>query len=679
MPLRSRFVLAVCAPFALVSCGDDGAGPPPTEEAGVRINEFLASNSGGLVDEDGDTSDWLELHNTSSRSIDVTGWFLTDDAGDPTRWPLPSAQIPAGGFLLVFASNKDRDVGELHTNFNLSAGGEYLGLLRPDGSVADEFSPTYPSQTENLSYGHVPGGGVGFLRAPTPGRPNTAEASVGLNLSPDAGLFTGTSTVTLSFLGSETPVIRYTTDGTEPTTSSTRYEAPFEIDRSIRLRARAFVGAVGGPEVTAFYTAIDQEVADFQSHLPVVVIHTFGQAVPNDDDGVESAMTVVEPSGGTTTVSDPPSYAGGTTLDLRGYTSAMFFAKAQYKLELHDVAGSDVDADLLGMGLEEDWILYGPGNQDRHLIGNPLMQRLAGAVGLPAVSQKFVEVFLDESGTGPVRASDYVGIYTLGENIKIDVNRLDMATLGEGDDEEPEITGGYILKLDRVDDDEHDFETAMGFPDWPESTIVVARPKIEDLTNAQISWIESHFDEIEASLFGPQYTDPANGYRAYIDVDSWIDGHILGVLSKDPDLLVLSHYLAKDREELLAAGPLWDFDRALNSVDPRSEDPEEMFYPGRVDPFEWSWWGRLFSDPAFEAQYRARWTELRAGPLSQSAIFGEIEALAERVAPAYGREDARWGSNERYGSRYGTYQGEIDALKAWLTARLAFLDGEIGG
>ena len=97
-------------------------------------------------------------------AIDVTGWFLTDDAGDLTRWPLPSAQIPAGGFLLVFASNKDRDVGELHTNFNLSAGGEYLGLLRPDGTVADEFSPTYPPQTENLSYGHVPGGGIVILR-----------------------------------------------------------------------------------------------------------------------------------------------------------------------------------------------------------------------------------------------------------------------------------------------------------------------------------------------------------------------------------------------------------------------------------------------------------------------------------------------------------------------------------
>jgi VCBS repeat-containing protein len=124
----------------------------------VIISEFLASNSGGLKDADGDSSDWLELYNTTESAIDLGGWSLTDKASDLDKWVFPAGQmIGAGGYLLVWASSKDRHVAgsELHTNFSLSASGEYLGLVRPDGSVADDFGESFPAQRSNVSYGHL--------------------------------------------------------------------------------------------------------------------------------------------------------------------------------------------------------------------------------------------------------------------------------------------------------------------------------------------------------------------------------------------------------------------------------------------------------------------------------------------------------------------------------------------
>src|SRR5688572_3977468 len=122
----------------------------------VIISEFLASNPNtgpGLVDEDRERSDWIEIHNRGTNIVDLWNWSLTDEAGDPTKWRFPSTNIAPGQFIVVFASNKDRKTGtNLHTNFRLSANGGYLGLIRPDGSVASEFNP-YPPQVPSVSFG----------------------------------------------------------------------------------------------------------------------------------------------------------------------------------------------------------------------------------------------------------------------------------------------------------------------------------------------------------------------------------------------------------------------------------------------------------------------------------------------------------------------------------------------
>ncbi len=119
------------------------------------ISEFLASNSDGLRDIDGDSSDWIEIFNPTDTTVDLAGWSLTDDVNDIHHWVFPSVTIDPGDFLIVFASGKDRDVAgeELHTNFQLTTNGEFLGLFQPNGEVASLYSPLYPPQATNLSYG----------------------------------------------------------------------------------------------------------------------------------------------------------------------------------------------------------------------------------------------------------------------------------------------------------------------------------------------------------------------------------------------------------------------------------------------------------------------------------------------------------------------------------------------
>ena len=125
-------------------------------DAGPIISEFMASNIGGLLDEDGDSSDWIEIYNPTPDDVDLTGWYLTDEAGNLDKWPLPAVSLEPSEFLVVFASDKDRTdpAGNLHTNFKLGADGEYLALVMPDGStVAHEYAPEFPEQLEGVSYG----------------------------------------------------------------------------------------------------------------------------------------------------------------------------------------------------------------------------------------------------------------------------------------------------------------------------------------------------------------------------------------------------------------------------------------------------------------------------------------------------------------------------------------------
>lgn len=149
----------------------------------IRINEFMAQNSQTITDGNGRASDWIELYNPSNEAADITGYGLSDDPNGPLKWVFPDVNIPAHGYLTVFASGDSNSVdteGFLHADWKLSAEGESVVLTAPDGVTVIDQILDYPAQRHDLSYGRdlKAKNSLAFLE-PTPGQINIAEAYEG--------------------------------------------------------------------------------------------------------------------------------------------------------------------------------------------------------------------------------------------------------------------------------------------------------------------------------------------------------------------------------------------------------------------------------------------------------------------------------------------------------------------
>lgn len=226
--------------------------------ANLMITEFMASNQVTLDDGDGNSPDWIEIHNAGDEAIDLGGHRLTDDAEVLNKWTFPSVNLEPGDYLVVFASGQDTAnyvdaAGKLHTNFKLSEDGEFVGLVAPDGTVVSQYGSVtedYPPQLGDVSYGiaqSVVGEPTrtGFMTAPTPGEPNVSadqvfEGFVGdVAISVDSGYYDEPFQVELT---NDTPgaTVYYTTDSSEPSENNgTIYTGPIDIAGLTVLRAVA--------------------------------------------------------------------------------------------------------------------------------------------------------------------------------------------------------------------------------------------------------------------------------------------------------------------------------------------------------------------------------------------------------------------------------------------------------
>jgi len=256
---------------------DDSAAPAPVDTAGpeilgspcddrsypdLRINELVSANVRGATDEDGDSSDWIELINLDSEPIELAGWFLGDDPDDLDRWALPALTVEPGGLLLVWASGKDRgESPPLHTDFGLDATGDPATLAAPDGCLVDLAEPG--RLYRDISYGRMASepDRWGYYIEPTPGEANSTEARPGFapppSLDPGAGFVVGDLTVSVSHEDSSA-TLRTTTDGAAPDEDSEVYDGPFAVDALAEpavVRARAWVDGLWPSRVaTATYS-----------------------------------------------------------------------------------------------------------------------------------------------------------------------------------------------------------------------------------------------------------------------------------------------------------------------------------------------------------------------------------------------------------------------------------------
>ena len=649
---------------------------PKATPPGVVLNEFLAFNSHGIRDGDGDRSDWIELLNTSGELVNLEGWSLTDDATLPRKWRFPAVSLKPNGFLLVYASGKNRatNTAPLHTSFKLSREpGGYLGLYDAGAALVSAFAG-YPQQLADISFGRAAGATdrVGYFVTPTPGALNT-EAGNGfappVQFNESSRTYQGTLTLRLTTTDADATV-RYTTDGTVPTAASPSALAEIPLTTAVQIRARSFkTGLLPGPIRSETYIPLSNPVATFTSDLPVMIIHDFNKGRPTANTSTFAHIQVFEPgNNGVTTLTNAPALSGRTAISSRG-SSTEGYAKVSMKVEFQDELGFARDVPLLGLPKESDWVLYAPNNFEPILIHNPLAYQLSRDIGRYAPRTRFVEVYLVQSGLGPVAQTSYNGIYVLEEKIKLGKDRVDAPTLEAGQNTAPDITGGYLLKIDRADPGDSGFFSGS-------QSVLYVDPKEPELKlaerAAQRTYINNYLTRFDAALRSANARDPVTGYAAYIAEPSWIDHHLLNVITFNVDSLRLSTYFYKQRDGKLHFGPVWDFDRTLNSTDGRDANPRvwrsEVGDRG-TDFFNYPWWGNLFQDPDFYQRYIDRYQELRLTTFSNTNLSDVIDTLANQVRKAQPREQARWGVSPR-----GGYQGEVNSLKRWLSNRLDFID-----
>lgn len=215
--------------------------------AQLVISEFMAANDTTLADEDGAFSDWIEIHNPTASPVSLADWYLTDDSADLTKWQFPATNLAANAYIVVFASGKDRRVpgANLHAAFSLQASGEYLALVRqPDltPTIATEFSPAFPAQVSDVSYGDF-GGALYYFATPTPGQPNNNNFYFKVKdtkFSHARGFYEQPFNLVIT-TDTADATIRFTTNGAPPTASTgTVYSGPIPIEGTTVLRAAAF-------------------------------------------------------------------------------------------------------------------------------------------------------------------------------------------------------------------------------------------------------------------------------------------------------------------------------------------------------------------------------------------------------------------------------------------------------
>ncbi|CAN5567575.1 hypothetical protein BH11BAC2_BH11BAC2_04350 [soil metagenome] len=414
------------------------------------------------------------------------------------------------------------------------------------------------------------------------------------------------------------------------------------------------------------------------SNLPIIKISTLGQVIV-DNPKISCTMKVIDNGAGIrNNLSDTIyAYDGNIGIEIRG-SSSQGFPKKSFGFETRDTANVEMDFPLLGLPTESDWILNA-NYTDKTLLRNVLAYDLSQQMGYYASRHRFCEVFIN---------GNYQGVYILMEKIKRDVNRVNISKLTAADTTGDDLTGGYILKIDKA--------TGSGGSGWqtlypptnngPTPSIQYEYPDPAVILPVQQTYIHDYVDSFEIALNGPQFSNPLTGYQHFIETQSFIDYFLLNELSRNVDGYRISTFFYKAKDSKggkLHMGPVWDYDIAFGNADYYNGNMASgwsYILPTNTDGYQVPfWWDRFLQDSTFSNDLRCRWNYLRSNVLSTPNLYTWIDSMAVYLDESQQRNFTIWPILGVYvwpnpSPIPTTYQGVINELKNFVSARASWLD-----
>jgi subtilisin-like proprotein convertase family protein len=422
------------------------------------------------------------------------------------------------------------------------------------------------------------------------------------------------------------------------------------------------------------------------SNLPIVLINTNGQNI-QDDPKISADMGIIFNGEGIRNYTTDPknNYNGKIGIEYRGSSSQMF-PKKPFGIELWDLNNNSIDSSILNMPKDNDWIL-GVAYSDKSLMRNSLTFRTWEKMGYYAPRGENVELVLN---------GEYWGVYYLCEKIKRGNDRLDIAKLEPIEITGDDVTGGYILKIDKgtgsaASEWQSNFPPANN-PDGVAPTIMIDYPTTDAIVPQQFNYIKNYVDSFETALATIDFLDTINGYRHFADEASFIDYLLISEMNKNVDGYRISTFFSKDKTSKggkLKMGPVWDYDLAYGNAN----YCEAWDHTGFSFDFNtvcgddtWQipfWWNRMMEDTLFQNNLRCRWENLKPIVFDTLIINQYLDSMATRLNESQIRNYNQWPIIGTYvWPNYfigNSYQAEVDTLKWWIKQRFEWLDANIPG
>lgn len=402
-----------------------------------------------------------------------------------------------------------------------------------------------------------------------------------------------------------------------------------------------------------------------QSNLPIIEISTQTQVINNYTKAQVQFKTYDHVSGMNHFKIDAPIYNAYALLEWQGWSS-VGSPKKNFDIDLVDSSGLRVDAALLSMPAENDWVLKGE-YTDRTLIKNNLVFDLYEKMGHYAPRTRLCEVVLD---------GEYIGVYTLQEKVKRNAERVKVQALTPDELSYPSISGAYIFEMNPIGANPDWFSA---FPPINDATtnydveFKMIYPKRSSIPMQQLNYLKAFTDSMELALLAPTFQDSLLGYRAFIDVYSFIDFMLLAEFAANYDTYARSFYLVKEPKNdgnKIKVGPPWDFDRTFGY-----DWPSPQGWVWQITNYYWPfpfWWSKFWSDEQYRKEAECRWKSYRTDALSDAAIQQVLDSLETRIAVAVTRNDFVW--KDQNNLSYSSYR---DTLHSWISQRLNWIDDSL--